>query len=1360
MNGPAGSVPVGADLGRRRRAITAAATGVAVLAAYAVADAVLPGHLPAGVVLKGVVLGGLQAMVAMGLVLLYRAFRVVNFAQGALGAVGLTIAVVLTSGAHWGYAEAVPAGLVATVVLGWVIDRVMRRFTSSSRVVFTVATIGLAQLLNAANVELPRTVDLRGTPTLDTPFSFRFSVRPLTFTGDALIALGAVMVVLAGLWWFLQRTETGIAIRAAADNRERAVLLGIPVHRLGSLTWMLAAGLAAVGAMLAAPINGVSVGSPVDASALLAPLAAAVLAGMESLPLTVVWSVVLGVVDQASFWSFHNQEYSQVVFFVLVMVGMLVWSLARRQQAPGAEAPPGADRVHGPAPWADLRLVRHARRALLVAGLAVAVVVPLVSSAPVVVAFGYVAIFAILALSLVVLSGWAGQISLAQYAFAGVGAATTGTLLFHFHVQYLVAMLAAAAVGGISACLVGLPALRIRGLDLAVATLAFAAPVSSWLLSPTYLPWVNPVAPEVTPPVLFHRFDLASPGTFYELCVLTMVVCLWAVRNLRRTRSGRAVLAVRDNPRAAAAYGIGPVRSRLFAFAVAGALAGVAGSLIVVSTSGMPAAGFAPGESVSVLAMAVIGGLGSIAGAVVGAVYAEGVVHFLPQVWQLVADGGGLLVLLLAMPDGLAGLLTRVGGRAAEILADRVRRRGRSGAAGLGDDRGLSATETAALRMGALEDLEALERTAPESSAPDAGPLTGPAMIELEHVQVSYGRSTALADASLGAAQGEVLALLGTNGAGKTTTLRAIAGIARLRGGTVRYHGEDIGAWSPADRVGAGLVTVLGGRSVFAGLTVADNLRAGAWMARHRHSDTGFASLAQERVLDMFPALRPRREQLAGSLSGGEQQMLALAQSLLCRPKVLLIDELSLGLSPAVVSALLAVLRDLAESGVTVVLVEQSVNVATAIAGRAVFMERGRVRFSGSTPDLSSQPALLRSVFLRAADRADRKGPAPASPAGVAPAPPEPIDVAELIAGSPVRRAEPQPGPAVPGAAVPGAGAAVVDGAGWTVRDRPMSVDDVAALLAGVERLGVDGGADAAGLPLVPGAAGPAVPAGGVPAGGVPAGGVPVFSVVGVSKRFGGVAALRDVSFSVAAGEILGIIGANGAGKTTVFDLCSGFTRPDAGSIRLDGHDVTRLRPAARARLGLGRVFQDVRLWPSMTVAEALATALERHVSVRDPLAGALGLAAIEQAESAVAERADQLLDRFGLTRFAARLVGELSTGMRRVVELACAIGHEPRVLLLDEPTAGVAQRESDTLAELILGLREQSGTAFVVIEHDVPLISSVADRLVCLHVGEVIADGAAASVLQDPAVVASYLASEDLGPARAEAPVGAGSRS
>jgi branched-chain amino acid transport system ATP-binding protein len=260
------------------------------------------------------------------------------------------------------------------------------------------------------------------------------------------------------------------------------------------------------------------------------------------------------------------------------------------------------------------------------------------------------------------------------------------------------------------------------------------------------------------------------------------------------------------------------------------------------------------------------------------------------------------------------------------------------------------------------------------------------------------------------------------------------------------------------------------------------------------------------------------------------------------------------------------------------------------------------------------------------------------------------------------------------------------------------------------------------------------------PAGG--AGGAS-FSVVGACKRYGGVAALTDVTLSVAPGEILGIIGSNGAGKTTLFDVCSGFIKPDAGHVMMDGVDITNLSPAQRARQGLGRVFQDARLWPSMSVREAIATSLERFAPVKDPLAAALYLAEAELSEEAIEARAHSLIVEFGLERFEERYVSELSTGTRRVVELACAVANEPRVLLLDEPTSGIAQRESEALAELLLGLREQTGASFVVIEHDVPLVSSLADRMVCMHLGEVIAEGDTTDVLTSPQVVSAYLGAD-----------------
>jgi branched-chain amino acid transport system ATP-binding protein len=194
----------------------------------------------------------------------------------------------------------------------------------------------------------------------------------------------------------------------------------------------------------------------------------------------------------------------------------------------------------------------------------------------------------------------------------------------------------------------------------------------------------------------------------------------------------------------------------------------------------------------------------------------------------------------------------------------------------------------------------------------------------------------------------------------------------------------------------------------------------------------------------------------------------------------------------------------------------------------------------------------------------------------------------------------------------------------------------------------------------------------------------------------------------------------------------------------MGGREITRLSPARRASQGLGRVFQDARLFPSLTVADTLATALEQSVPVRDPLAEALGLSAVVHSEEAIRDRVEELLVEMGLERYRDSFISELSTGTRRVVELACAVAHRPTVLLLDEPTSGIAQRESEALGELILGLREQTGAAFVVIEHDVPLVSSVADRLMCMHVGRFISEGSTSEVLNDPSVVAAYLGTDD----------------
>jgi branched-chain amino acid transport system ATP-binding protein len=230
------------------------------------------------------------------------------------------------------------------------------------------------------------------------------------------------------------------------------------------------------------------------------------------------------------------------------------------------------------------------------------------------------------------------------------------------------------------------------------------------------------------------------------------------------------------------------------------------------------------------------------------------------------------------------------------------------------------------------------------------------------------------------------------------------------------------------------------------------------------------------------------------------------------------------------------------------------------------------------------------------------------------------------------------------------------------------------------------------------------------------------------------------VSFQLADGELLGIIGPNGAGKTTLFDVLTGFTPCDDGQVRLRGDDVTGAPAHRRARLGLGRTFQDARLWPSLTVRECLAVASERDLTSRDPLSALLRLPGQQASEARVAAHADELIELVGLRPFADKLLSELSTGSRRMVELACLLANGASTLLLDEPSSGIAQREAEALGPVLLDLRVQLGASIVLIEHDMQLLTGVADRLLALDAGAVVTDGDAASVLAHPQVVAAYL--------------------
>lgn len=502
-------------------------------------------------------------------------------------------------------------------------------------------------------------------------------------------------------------------------------------------------------------------------------------------------------------------------------------------------------------------------------------------------------------------------------------------------------------------------------------------------------------------------------------------------------------------------------------------------------------------------------------------------------------------------------------------------------------------------------------------------------------VEASYGGTQVLFGVDLDVEVGEMVALLGTNGAGKSTLLRAIAGVHHASSGAVLLDGQDITHEPAHANAGRGVVMMPGGAATFPALTVEQNLRAAAWMYR---DDDFYVKTRLEEVMTFFPVLRERLGDQAGNLSGGEQQMVGLGQAFLMRPRLLMIDELSLGLAPLVVEQLLKMLRAINERGTTMMIVEQSVTVALTLAKRALFMEKGEIRFDGATEELLGRNDLLRSVFIGGATSAH----ALASPSS--------------------RR----------------------------VSHRS---DEEARTL----------------------------------------------EVREVSVRFGGLEALNQVSLEVAPGEVVGVIGPNGAGKTTLFDVISGFVPPDAGSVEFDGRVVNGLSPDARARLGLGRSFQSARLFPALTVRENIAVALERR-TIKSEVMAALWLPNVRAAEAKVFNRADGLIEILGLEAFADKFADELSTGSRRAVEVACLMAAEPRLLLLDEPSSGLAQAETHELGPVLLRLVRDMGCSLLVIEHDMTLVSAISDRLVAMELGRVISDGSPTEVLADSRVLESYL--------------------
>lgn len=538
----------------------------------------------------------------------------------------------------------------------------------------TVATIGITQLLAAFALLVPRMWDQSAaSQRIPPPVDWKVTVGTFILSANDLIALVVAPLAMIGVAVFLGTTRIGTAIRGSAERSERALMLGIPVAWLSTLVWAIAAGLSFLALFLRAGILGVPLGAALSLTALVQALAALVIGRLRNLPTVATTAVALGVLEYGVAWNASSPLLVMPIIGAFVLVALLLqrrqYGRVDRDEAAGWRL---ADEVRPLQPAIArlplVRLMRWGTAALILVGLAL---IPMLLRTDQIIKATAVVVFAVIGLSLVVLSGWAGQISLGQMAFVAIGAAVSAKCTLNWNVDITLALLAGGAAGAAAAFVVGLPALRLRGLYLAVTTLVFALAVNSWFLNRQFFDWVPQERIERLP--VFGVIDISTPTRFYLFALIVLALVFAALRGIRHSRTGRAIVALRENELAAQAFSVSPIPVKLTALTLSGAVAGVAGGLFVHLSQSFDLSSYTAAESLNVFTAAVVGGLGSLFGGVLGAVFLRGSEWFItaPE-WRLLSSAIGVLIVLLILPGGLASLVIKLRDRLVTIVVGRT----------------------------------------------------------------------------------------------------------------------------------------------------------------------------------------------------------------------------------------------------------------------------------------------------------------------------------------------------------------------------------------------------------------------------------------------------------------------------------------------------------------------------------------------------------------------------------------------------------------------------------------------------------------------------------------------------------------
>jgi ABC-type branched-subunit amino acid transport system ATPase component/ABC-type branched-subunit amino acid transport system permease subunit len=907
--------------------------------------------------LLGCGVGALYAFASQGLIVIFRGTGVLNFSLGATAIAGVFVQYELQYEHGHNFFVASFFGVLLSATLGalthWVVMRPLQRKRAST-LVQLLATLGVLITVQAGVVirygSKPRQVPSQLPTDRVTLYG------SVSITADRLILL-AIGCVSAFLLWLLYRSsQFGIQTEAVSESERSAAAVGVSPNRVATLNWALGSAIACIAGILVVPVITLQVTSMT--SLVLAALAAALVADFKSFPIATAAGYLLGMSQTlvGRFWQQQGLDQSLPFLLIIVMLVFRGRSIPLRDHYLRKLPAIGNGRMSWD--WT-----------IFLAG--VVVFLMLTKDTKWIDALTVTLCAAIVLLSIVVVTGYAGQLSLAQYAMAGFGAWVAGRLVAVFHIPFLLALVAGVAAAVPLGLIFALPAVRTRGINLAIVTLGLGTAIELMLFSNGDFTGGIKGTPVGKPNLFGFEISSIKHPARYGIFVLGMALLMvLVVANVRRGRSGRRLIAVRTNERAAAALGINIVTAKLYAFALASAIAALGGILMAFRLTSISYQSFTNFTSITYAGLSLVGGVGHLLGAFVGGMMATA--GFNQEVMESTWDGVGqyiqlisgiaILLVVLYNPDGVAAEWSRT-------------------------FRHLKRTK----KFGESYFIKLSDVSEPVDADHDQRVI--PKILVVDALTVRYGAVTAVDQVGFTLEPGQVTGLIGPNGAGKTSLIDALTAFTRSSG-TVTIDGREISGLGPAGRVKTGMVRSFQSLELFEDTTVFENLSVAA-------DPQDLGSYFRDLVWPVIPKFGPQvvraieefeldqdlhRE--VSDLSYGKRRLLAIARAVAMHPSVLLLDEPAAGLSSVESVELARVVRRLADDwGMAILVVEHDMNFVMGVCDRVVVLDFGRMIANGTPAEVRNDPAVIAAYLGVETDdereiRSARRTPVPTASGG------------------------------------------------------------------------------------------------------------------------------------------------------------------------------------------------------------------------------------------------------------------------------------------------------------------------------------------------------------------------------------------